>query len=81
MTIHSRYVIIRYPLKEVIKTAQTKPEIRMAWNKENMRNYGVTVHKEHEKHIIDFVDKKQEQGYSISAIFKQGIEELIEKEK
>ena len=53
----------------------------MAWNKENMRNYGVTVHKEHEKHIIDFVEKKHEQGYSISAIFKQGIEELMEKEK
>lgn len=70
-----------YPLKEVIKTAQTRPEIRMAWDKANMRHYGVSVHREHEKHIIDFVDKKQKQGYSISAIFKQGIEELMEKEK
>lgn len=61
--------------------AQTRQEIRAAWDKANLRRYGVMAHKEHEKHIIDYVESRKAKGEAASAIFKEGIEALIEKEK
>jgi len=60
---------------------QTKQEIRDAWSKENMRKYGVAVHKENERHIVDYIEEKRRQGAPISATFKAGIEKLIEDEE
>lgn len=45
-----------------------------------MKIYGVAVHKEHEKDIIEYIERQKKDGHSVSATFKRGIEELIEKE-
>lgn len=60
--------------------AQTKQEIRRAWDKENMRTFAVAVHKENEKDIIEYIEKRQAKGEHISAIFKEGVSELIERD-
>lgn len=43
-----------------------------------MKQYGVTLHKEHEKDLIEYVEKKKKDGQAISATFKAGLQKLIE---
>ena len=57
--------------------AQTKQEIRRAWDKEHMKTYGVVVHKENEKDIFEYIERRKSEGTPTSAIFKEGIRELI----
>lgn len=61
--------------------SQTRVEIRNAWIKENMRSYGVSIHKTLDADMIDFIESERKKGYSINQIFKRGIEKLMEGEK
>lgn len=59
--------------------AQTKQSIRRAWDKEHLKTYGVAVHRENEKEIIEYVERRKSEGVPISAVFKEGIKELIKR--
>ena len=60
--------------------AQTKQEIRNAWNKENLKLYGVSFHKTHNADLIEYVERRKQAGDKTSEIFREGIEKLIEDE-
>ena len=61
--------------------AQTKQSIRRAWDKEHLKTYAVAVHKENEKDVLDYVERQRDAGKPVSAVFKEGIKELIAKER
>lgn len=61
------------------KTTQTKQSIRHEWNRRNMKSYAVTLHKENDKDIIDYVENGKENGESASNLFRQAVREKINK--
>lgn len=61
--------------------AQTKQEIRSAWNTAHYKRYTVNIRYDREQHMIDYIEKRKENGELTSEIIKDCIESLMEKEK
>lgn len=61
--------------------AQTRQEIRVAWDKENLKRYTISFHKEHAADIIAFVEKKKSEGYRTSEIFGDAIAAAMDQDK
>lgn len=51
------------------------------WKAENLKSYGVTLHKEYNKDLIEYVEHRKRNGDKTSEIFREGIENLIRLEK
>lgn len=60
---------------------QTRQDIRQAWDKANLARYGVTLHNDKDKDLIDYVESQKRAGRKTSEIFKEGLESLKESGK
>ncbi len=54
--------------------AQTKQEIRVAWNRDHYKRYLVNVRYDTEEDIINYIEKRKKDGELTSAIIKDCIE-------
>lgn len=61
--------------------AQTRQDIRQAWDAANMNRYMVRLHKDKDKDLIDYVESQKRAGRKTSEIFKEGLESLKESGK
>ena len=58
------------------KVAQTKQEIRNAWNKAHYRTFTVSFRTDTDKEIIDYIEAHKER-FGTTEIFRAAMEELI----
>lgn len=61
--------------------AQTKQEIRNAWDKAHYKRYIVNVRYDREQDLIDYVEKRKENGELISEIMKDCVAYRMESDK
>lgn len=56
--------------------AQTKQEIRNAWNKDHYKSYQVNLRYDQNADLIDKVEKRKAQGQNVKDIFIEALEKL-----
>lgn len=56
--------------------AQTKQEIRVAWNKANYQKYTIQLRIQDDAALIEKVEKLKAEGYGITEIFRMALETL-----
>lgn len=56
--------------------AQTKQEIRNAWNKEHYKSYQVNLRYDQNADLIEKVEKRKAQGQKVKDIFIEALEKL-----
>lgn len=56
--------------------AQTKQEIRVAWNKANYQKYTIQLRIEDDAELIEKVEKLKAKGHGTTEIFRMALEKL-----
>ena len=56
--------------------AQTRQEIRNAWNKENYQTYRVHLRKNDDAELIEKIEKRKAKGQKPTEIFREALEKL-----
>lgn len=64
----------------VKRKTTTSSEVKYRWIKANYKQYAVSFRFDTDKEIIDYIEKRKENGDKNMDIFREAIEALMEKE-
>lgn len=56
--------------------AQTRQELRAAWNKANYKDYQVRLRVNDDKELIEKVERLKKEGMGTTQIFREALEKL-----
>ena len=59
---------------------KTSSEVKQRWNEKTYRRYGAYLRKGEDKELIDWIEDNKDK-YSVSDIFRTGVETLMKDEK
>ena len=61
--------------------SQTKQEIRQEWDRQNLKKYNVSFHRNYNRDLIEYVEAEKNKGRGTSEIFKDAISTLMDKKE